>query len=415
MPIKISFLGIIVLTLILSGCITMTPLTNAAKDGNISTMNALLDKGANVNEVSSGRWSSMPLHWALVDDNKNSYEVVKLLISKGADVNARNSEGQTPLILAATNNRIELCKILVNAGALVNVKDNNGISPLNKAAEHTNVELVKYFFERGADVGDIHKNGYDYLWHAVSSNNPEMIDFLIEKGVDINEKDNAGISILMVAAMSNDIDMAKHLIIKGADVFAYDRVGYTAFSYAQIYKHYKAAKLIKDAEQDIEVIKRSKSFLSTIVPIFHKVSNCMGNDKDYNIKITEGKYPKIWIDYTKQELVIEKSKTDFFNHDATLMIIAYETAHDLLGHFDELKEIDTISNISPLLGLIGALSYTYSDDKEAAAYKVMCEYCEKCFGITKEKRKEIIQNITKMEPEKGGFLFRHKKWLEYEH
>jgi len=71
-------------------------------------------------------------------------ENVKYLVSKGCDVNAKESNGITPLHNAAFIHNVEISKFLVSQGANHNVKDNDRTTPLDWAKEDGNTEVVKY-------------------------------------------------------------------------------------------------------------------------------------------------------------------------------------------------------------------------------------------------------------------------------
>jgi len=90
----------------------------------------------------------MPLHLAA----KNRTEAVKTLITAGADVNARNNNGETPLHCAVYegSHKKEAIKILIAAGADVNMKGNDGITPLQMAIKEDNPEIAEILREAGA-------------------------------------------------------------------------------------------------------------------------------------------------------------------------------------------------------------------------------------------------------------------------
>jgi ankyrin repeat protein len=81
---------------------------------------------------------------------------LKYLVSRGADVNARNNDVATPLHYVAHHNpdNIEVFRYLVSQGAGVNAKNNGGWIPLHEAAAHnSNVEVLRYLVSvPGADV-----------------------------------------------------------------------------------------------------------------------------------------------------------------------------------------------------------------------------------------------------------------------
>lgn len=83
-------------------------------------------------------------------------------LDAGADVNARNKYGRTPLHDACRDGRPETARLLIDAGADVNVKGKHGDTPLHKACEFGNegrTDLARLLLEKGADVNAKSGNG----------------------------------------------------------------------------------------------------------------------------------------------------------------------------------------------------------------------------------------------------------------
>ena len=122
-----------------------TALHHAAGFGNLATMKLLLDKGADVN--APNRRKSTPLFWALHDEAK-----VRLLLAAGAKVDARSNDGRTPLYLVASiPNAIPVLRLLLDKGADVNAWLLTGATPL-MAASRGDAETIRRLLEEGADV-----------------------------------------------------------------------------------------------------------------------------------------------------------------------------------------------------------------------------------------------------------------------
>jgi len=109
-------------------------------------------------------------------------EMTQLLIENGADVNARNVYGSTPLHLVST---IEIAKLLIKNGADINA-DNHGYTPLHTILS---VEVGQLLIDNGADVNAIARYGRTPL-HIIR--NVKITKLLIKNGADINATDDFG-------------------------------------------------------------------------------------------------------------------------------------------------------------------------------------------------------------------------------
>ena len=117
-----------------------------------------------------------------------SNEIITKLIDEGADVNSRNSNGQTPLILATWKNNTKLSVLLVEKGADVNARNNNGRTPLLWATYKNNTELSVLLVEKGADVNAKDNDGQTPLYWATKNNNTELSVLLVEKGAKVKSQ-----------------------------------------------------------------------------------------------------------------------------------------------------------------------------------------------------------------------------------
>ena len=109
-----------------------TPLHLAAYFGREATASTLLERGADPDAVSRNPMSLRPLHSAAVS---RSMGIVKMLVERGALVNASQHGGWTPLHAAAFNGDLPLAEYLVAHCALVSLKSDDGKTALDVAAE----------------------------------------------------------------------------------------------------------------------------------------------------------------------------------------------------------------------------------------------------------------------------------------
>ena len=121
------------------------------------------------------------------------FEVAKLLIKHGAQIDSRDFEGKTPLAVAASQAHLEVVKLLLENGADVNSKDNYGRIPLlfalHKGKE--NLEVIKLLIEKGSDVESMNNVGENLLHRAVYNGHLDILDFFLKnKYVDVNSKDD---------------------------------------------------------------------------------------------------------------------------------------------------------------------------------------------------------------------------------
>ena len=176
-----------------------TPLHDAAFDGDVSEVEALLAKGADVNAKDYG-WT--PLHEAA---RYGHVAVVKVLLSKGAEVNAKNQVGWTPLHMAAQMGHVAVVKELLTKGADVNAKNQVGETPLDKAAQMGHVDVVKALLTKGADVNAKDKHGLTPLHTAAQMGRVAVVKMLPSKGAQLDAKNNDGETPLRWAAEHLDV------------------------------------------------------------------------------------------------------------------------------------------------------------------------------------------------------------------
>lgn len=175
-----------------------------------------IEAGANPNEVCQLFGLSLSPLPTLASINQP--ELAQLVIEKGADVNAKDSEGNTALHHVGTSE--PLLKLLLRKGANVNAQSDIGITPIHNIFGRYNLAIVKQLVAAGANVN---ARSQELLTPLHLSNDPAIVAFLISKGAKVNAKTNQNWTPLHYATSKPDI--AKLLIRAGADLTAQNRMG----------------------------------------------------------------------------------------------------------------------------------------------------------------------------------------------
>lgn len=134
---------------------------------------------------------------AVIDNNK----VAELLVERGAEIDAKSTQaGSTPLAEAARWGHADLVKLLISKKAEVNWRANNGRTPLMEAAFFGHVDVIKVLIQNGAAVNAATPGGDTALRDAISSRNPPAaLQLLLESGADPNATNKAGNTPLQMA------------------------------------------------------------------------------------------------------------------------------------------------------------------------------------------------------------------------
>lgn len=159
---------------------------------------------------------------------QNNPDEVKRLLAAGANPNAPNRSGQTPL--AANNGGVEMARLLLEKGA-----DVNASNPLMAAVGKGDLALVKLLLERGAKINPEGMNDGAALIRAMTIYQGEAIaKLLLDQGAKVNAKDEQDLTALHYAATAKLLPMARLLLERGADINVADKQGETPLMKATI-------------------------------------------------------------------------------------------------------------------------------------------------------------------------------------
>ena len=199
----------------------------------------------------------------VIADEKVSDEArlkkIKYLVYLGADVNAKDENGNTPLIQATRGGDLEVVKCLVQNGADVNVRL-YGKSVLSKAIEqNAGAEVQEFLREKGAIEWVISKEEAKKLSQGFWNDKGDLkssdeIKELLKKGADVNASNKYGDTALMMAVYNGHLEVVKYLAECGVDVNASDKHGRTALMNASENGHLEVVKYLveRGAQLDIQ-------------------------------------------------------------------------------------------------------------------------------------------------------------------
>ena len=154
-----------------------TLLQVAAKLGNVAVAQLLLSNGADVNARANQGYTA--LHSAAFMNHK---EMVELLLMNKANIEARNSQGMTPLFGAAIKGNTDVVQLLIANRANVNAQDSDGASPLYVAVGNGQKDVVELLLKNGADINAKTKLGFAPLDTASFLQNKEIVNLLLRYG-----------------------------------------------------------------------------------------------------------------------------------------------------------------------------------------------------------------------------------------
>ena len=253
------------------------PLHLACKQGHTKAVNLLLSHSADVRAINDNGHSPLLLiskhitgsqrgvnsagnHALHIASKSGMLMAVQVLVDLGADTDAVNKHGQTPLHTAANRESDcpELCEILLKHDAKINAVDVNGSQPLHLACKQGHAETGKLLLSYGADTNAVNKHGQTPLHTTANreSGCPELCETLLKHDAKIDAVDADGSQPLHLACKQCRAETGKLLLSYGADTNAVNKCGQTPL--------HTAASRVSDCPELCEILLKHDAKINAV-------------------------------------------------------------------------------------------------------------------------------------------------------
>jgi len=188
----------------------------------------------------------------LLEAARDNDVAVKEALTQGVNIETRDNDGRTALLLATHHNAIKVARLLIGAGADVNAMDNINDSPYLYAGAEGRLEILLMTLDHGADLASVNRYGGTALIPAAHHGHIETVDELLKTNIDIDHVNYLGWTALLEAVILGDggdryIEIVRMLVEAGADVSISDANGFSPLDHATKAGYTKISKILRTA------------------------------------------------------------------------------------------------------------------------------------------------------------------------
>ena len=234
-----------------------TPFHISAIRGHLEIAKYILEKNhdsLSIPNFKANKTHQTALHLASIH---RQYEMVCFVVNQGADIEAKDAKGFTPLGVASYYGHHKIMEFLLNKGSNIEYKAFcNDIYATNIiwSAKNGHLEAVKCLVEKGADINKTDDRNQTALYWAVAEGHTEIVKYLLSTKCDITIKSGLnGRSALHFCAERGDENLVNTLLDQGADPACLDNQCQSPLTLAALNNHKSTAMIILAKRANLEV------------------------------------------------------------------------------------------------------------------------------------------------------------------
>ncbi|MDG1875527.1 MAG: ankyrin repeat domain-containing protein [Mariniblastus sp.] len=216
-----------------------TPIHVAAQRDFFAAVEVLVEKTKSLDfDLGTGSL----LHWSA--QNGMPKTAARILSLPATDVNQIDSQGHSPLQVAAEFGNPQLVEMLIASDARVDQVDQDGATALLIAATSGHAAIVRLLLGQGADWGKLDESGQTALHLAAWNGHAKVVDELLKKSDDASPKTKTGYTPLHASGWQGHAEVVERLLVAGAEPNVADSDGWTPLHKAAYRGHADAVKAL---------------------------------------------------------------------------------------------------------------------------------------------------------------------------